>query len=110
MAKEYQQDVLEESSENQEPADTKVFADEVQEELSERDIFAGDEDFYKRLATRDRTQIPNTQSWQAESGPSLNQKVPIQNKYSILQKTLVISIIMILVVHSIEISFVNACH
>jgi tetratricopeptide (TPR) repeat protein len=103
MTEEYKQDILEDSSENQEPADAELFAGEVREELSERDIFAGDEDFYKRLADLDSTQIPNihipnTQSWQAQTEPGLPQKGPIRNRYTILQKALIVSIIVISVI------------
>ena len=95
MAKEYKQDILEESSENQGPADDELFTGEVREELSEHDIFAGDEDFYKRLAGQNSTQTQNTQSWQAQTGTGLTQKGTIQNRYTILQKALVVSIIVI---------------
>jgi len=39
MATEYQKDILEDSSENQGPADADLFVGEVQEELSEREIY-----------------------------------------------------------------------
>ena len=60
MATEYQQDILDESSDNQGPADAGLFAGEVHEELSDRETFAGDEDFYKLLASQGIAQTAAT--------------------------------------------------
>lgn len=99
MAKEDHQDIIEERSDSKEPADAGLFAGQVNEELSERDIFAGDEDFYKSLVGQSGTEAPDTQSSRTERGPALPQKTHIQNKfYSILQKILAVCITVIVVI------------
>lgn len=99
MAKEHQQNIIEERSDNQDPADSEIFAGPVNEELSERDIFTGDEDFYKSLTSQGSTQAADTQSGRAETAPPLPQKETIQNKfYSILHKILAVSITVIAVI------------
>ena len=96
MAKEYQQDILDESSDNQGPADAELFAGEVHEELSERDTFAGDEDFYKLLASQGTAQTAATPSQPTKTGPSEIPKVPIWHKYfSAFLKALAVSIVVI---------------
>jgi len=96
MAKEYQQDILDESSDNQGPADAELFAGEVHEELSERETFAGDEDFYKLLASQGTAQTAVTPSQPTETGPSEIPKVPIWHKYfSAFLKALAVSIVVI---------------
>jgi len=98
MAIEQDQEIIEEHSGNQEPADTELFTGPVNEELSDRDIFAGDEHFYKRLVSQGGTETPDTKSHRAETGLGLPQKT-IQNKfYSILQKILAVSITVIAVI------------
>jgi len=90
MATENQQIVVGEDG-SEVPSDSELFAGEVHEELSARDLFAGDEDFYKLLA--DSTQATATQQPPGVSQPSV---VPIQHKrFSTLQKVLVISIVAI---------------
>ena len=96
MAKEYQQDILEESSDNQGPADAGLFAGEVHEELSDRETFAGDEDFYELLASQGTAQTAVTPSKPAETGPGEIPKVPIWHKYfSAFLKALAVSIVVI---------------
>ena len=96
MAKEYQQDILEESSDNQGPADAGLFAGEVHEELSDRETFAGDEDFYKLLASQGTAQTAVTPSPNTETGPGEIPKAPIWHKYfSAFLKALAVSIVVI---------------
>ena len=91
MATEEQKDNLEENT-SEVPLDRELFAGEVHEELSEREAFAGDEDFYKRLA--DSAQDATAGQPDGASQPPL---VPIRYKYyfSNLQKVLVVSIVAI---------------
>jgi TolA-binding protein len=99
MATEQHQDIIEERSDNKEPADAGLFTGQVNEELSERDIFAGDEDFYKSLVSRSDTEAHHTKSSRTKRGPALPQKADIQNRfYSILQKTLAVCITVIVVI------------
>jgi len=91
MATEEQKDIPEENT-SEVPSDSELFAGEVHEELSEREAFAGDEDFYKRLA--DSTQDAEAGQPAGASQPPL---VPIRHKYyfSNLQKVLVAGIVAI---------------
>ncbi|MHC4310036.1 MAG: hypothetical protein ACYSSN_08845, partial [Planctomycetota bacterium] len=99
MATEQKQDILEESSDNQGPADSELFAGEVHEELSDRETFAGDEDFYELLASQGTVQTVVTPSPNAETGPGEIPKLPIWHKYfSAFLKTLVVSIVVIAVI------------
>jgi len=99
MATEYQKDILEDSSENQGPADADLFVGEVQEELSEREIFAGDEDFYKLLADQGTPQTAATPSQPAETGSGEPTRQPIWHQYfSAFLKALVVSIVVIAVI------------
>jgi len=99
MATEYQQDILEESSDNQGPADDELFAGEVHEELSERETFAGDEDFYKLLAGQGTIQTTAAPSQQADTGTGESTKQPIWHRYfSALLKALAVSIVVIAVI------------
>ncbi len=98
MATEYQQDILEESSDNPGPADAELFAGQVHEKLSERETFAGDEDFYKLLARQGQAQTAATQSQHAETDQSAEggPEVSIWHKYfSTFQKVLAVSIVAI---------------
>jgi len=91
MAAEKQKDNLEENT-SEVPSDHELFAGEVHEELSEREAFAGDENFYKRLA--DSTQDAEAGQPAGASQPPL---VPIRYKYyfSNFQKVLVAGIVVI---------------
>jgi len=91
MATEKQKDNLEENT-SEVPSDHELFAGEVHEELSEREAFAGDEDFYKRLA--DSTQDAEAGQPAGASQPPLGL---IRHKYyfSNLQKVLVAGIVAI---------------
>jgi tetratricopeptide (TPR) repeat protein len=90
MAKENQQNILEENN-FEVPSDNELFAGEVHEQLSEREVFAGDEDFYKRLA--DSIQTTTTRQ---PSGTSDFHLTSIKFKrFSTLQKTLAASIVVV---------------
>ncbi len=99
MATEYKKDILEESTDNQGPADADLFAGEVREEFSEREIFAGDEDFYKLLASQDTAQTATTASKQADADMGESKKKPIRkNCVSVFLKVLFVGIILIAVI------------
>ncbi|KPJ66612.1 MAG: hypothetical protein AMJ43_07495 [Coxiella sp. DG_40] len=90
MAKDNQQNILEENN-FEVPSDNELFAGVVHEQLSEREVFAGDEDFYKRLA--DSTQTATTRQ---PSGTSDFHLTSIKFKrFSTLQKTLAASIVVV---------------
>jgi tetratricopeptide (TPR) repeat protein len=91
MATEEQKEILEENT-SEVPSDSELFAGEVHEELSEREVFAGDEDFYKRLADSSQAAAPRQ-----PAGASQPPSTPIRFKYyfSNLQKVLVVSIVVI---------------
>ena len=96
MATENQQDILEESSDNQGPADDELFAGEVHEELSEHEIFAGDEDFHKVLASQGTTQTTAAPSQQPDTGTGGSTKQPIRHQYfPAFLRALVVSIVVI---------------
>jgi tetratricopeptide (TPR) repeat protein len=99
MATEYQQDILEEGSDNQGPADAELFAGEVHEELSEHEIFAGDEEFYKVLAGEGTDQTTATASKQADIGMGESKKQPIWNNcVSAFLKALFVGIVVVAVI------------
>lgn len=99
MATEDQQDILEDSSDNQGPADAELFAGQVHEDLSEHEIFAGDEDFYKVLASQGTIKTTATPSQQADTGTGESTKQPIWHRYfPAFLKTLVVSIVVIAVI------------
>ena len=99
MATEDQQDILEDSSDNKGPADADLFAGQGHEELSEHEIFAGDEDFYKVLASQGTAQTTATPTKQADTGPEKSPKQPIWHKYtSAFLRALVVSIVVIAVI------------
>ena len=91
MATENRQITLEENTSELPSDHNKLFADQAHNQLSEREVFAGDEDFYKLLA--DSTQ---TSAAQQPTGPSQPLPLPIRHKrFSTIQKVLVISIVVI---------------
>jgi tetratricopeptide (TPR) repeat protein len=99
MATEDQQDILETSSDNQGPADAELFAAQVQEELSEHEIFAGDEDYHKLLASQGTIKATATPSQQANTGTGESTKQPIRHRYvSAFLRALVVSIVVIAVI------------
>jgi tetratricopeptide (TPR) repeat protein len=99
MATEYQQDILEDSSDNQGPADAELFAGEVHEDLSEHEIFAGDEDFYKVLARQGNTKTTAAPSQQPDTGTGESKEQPIWHRYfSAFLKGFVVSIVVIAVI------------
>lgn len=96
MATEYQQDIFEECPDNQGSADAELFAGEIHEELSEHELFAGDEDFYKVLASQGTIQTTATPSQQADTGTGESTKQPIRYRYfPAFLKALVVSIVVI---------------
>ncbi len=90
MAKEEQKNVLQQST-SEVPSDSELFAGEVRRELSERDVFVGDEDFYKLL--EDSTQAATVQQTADAS------QIPLQSiqhkRFSTLQKVLISAIIIV---------------
>ncbi|MHC4570543.1 MAG: tetratricopeptide repeat protein [Planctomycetota bacterium] len=97
MAKENQQTIPEHSREAgaqdstaEVPPDHELFAGDVHEELSEREVFAGDEDFYKRLSEPTQAAVI-TQSADESQSP-LASFVP--KRFSTVQKILAASIVV----------------
>ena len=90
MAAEEQKNVLQQDTSDV-PLDSELFTDEVRRELSERDVFVGDEDFYKLLA--DSTQAAAVQQ------PAGASQIPLQSiqhkRFSALQKVLIAAIIVV---------------
>ena len=90
MAAEEQNNVLQQNT-SEVPSDSELFTGEVRRELSERDVFVGDEDFYKLL--EDFSQAAEVQQ---PAGASQIPLRPIQHKrFSGLQKVLIAAIIVI---------------
>jgi tetratricopeptide (TPR) repeat protein len=88
------QQTIPEQSPPEVPPDHELFAGEVHEELSEREVFVGNEDFYKLLA--DSAQAAATQPRQAGTGISLSALFPPRNKhFSTAQKVLAAGIVAI---------------
>ncbi len=97
MATEEQKDVLEEST-SELLSDDELFAGEVHTELSEREVFAGDEDFYKLLteSTQSNISSPVAEPVSTHSGKrrfSIESILPW--RLSLLQKVLVVCIVTI---------------
>jgi tetratricopeptide (TPR) repeat protein len=90
MAKKEQQNVLQKNS-SEVPSDPELFTGEVRKELSEREMFVGDEDFYTLLA--DSASDATVQQPAHKGQPA--QKVIPYKRFSILQKVLVAGIIAI---------------
>jgi len=101
MAIENRQDILEENAGNSGPSDSELFVDEVHEGLLEREVFAGDEEFYRRLAGQGWRQTDATQPPPAKidlSKPGEPPQVPIRRKrFSRLQKLLAAGIAVVTV-------------
>jgi tetratricopeptide (TPR) repeat protein len=95
MAKEEQKDVLEESA-SELLTDQELFAGEVHMELSERDVFAGDEDFYKLLTDSTKPKINQsvTDSKSTIGKHSSSTKSIWPRNLSFLQKVLVVCIFL----------------
>jgi tetratricopeptide (TPR) repeat protein len=73
------------------PSDSDLFATEVHRNLSEREVFVGDEDFYRLLANSTPTTTVRRSAHAKRSLPG-----PIRHKrFSILQKAFVLGIITI---------------
>ncbi len=97
MATEEQKNVLQQDT-SEVPSDSELFTGEVRRELSERDVFVGDEDFYKLLA--DSTPADAVQSVTSQAGARTraqrSTRGSIRHKpFSTLQKLLVTGIIAI---------------
>ncbi|MHC4487665.1 MAG: tetratricopeptide repeat protein [Planctomycetota bacterium] len=83
------------------PLDHELFAGKVHEELSEREAFAGNEDFYKFLADSAQAAVAEQPAGANQSPPEPEPKPkpepePVQHKpqrFSTLQKVLTVSII-----------------
>ncbi len=90
MATEEQKNILQENT-SEVPSDSELFAGEVCKELSEREVFVGDEDFYKLLADSAHTS--------AVQQPTHERQFPLEpisrRRFSILQNMLVAGIIII---------------
>ncbi|HIJ52542.1 MAG TPA: tetratricopeptide repeat protein [Planctomycetes bacterium] len=104
MAIENRQDILEENAGNSGPSDSELFADEVHEGLLEREVFAGDEEFYRRLAGQGWPQTDATQTQPPPPEIDLSEiselseppQVPIRRKrFSRLQKLLAAGIAVV---------------
>jgi len=90
MATEEQKNVLQQNASGV-PSDSELFTGEVHKELSEREVFVGDEDFYSLLA--DSTPAAAAQQ---PAGATQTPLRPIQHKrFSSLQKVLITAIIVI---------------
>ncbi len=96
MAAQNQQNILEENT-SEVPSDHELFAGEVLEELSEREIFVGDEQFYKSFA--EPTQAPaDSQPTDTSQPAGTSQPVaapPRHPRFSTAQKVLAASIAVI---------------
>jgi len=97
MAKEEQKNVLKENT-SEVPSDSELFTGEVRRELSERDVFVGDEDFYRLL--EESTPTAAVQSVTSPTGARTHARRStrgaIRNKrFSTLQKVLVAGIVAI---------------
>jgi len=96
MAIEEQKDVLQDSTENRVLMDDELFAGQVQEELSDSEIFAGDEDFQLFLAGQAREQTAARRTRRADSVQGrLPEVLTAHRNFSALQKILAVSIIII---------------
>ena len=90
MVTENQKTILEENT-SEVPSDHELFAGEVHKELSERQVFVGDEEFFKSL--KDALQPAVTEK---PTGASQITTVPIEpRRFSTIQKVLVASIVLI---------------
>ena len=96
MATEDQKDILQDSAENQGPVDAELFAGQVHEELSDSEIFAGDEDFQLFLASQARAQTAARRTRRADPAPGQLPDIQTHHRnFSTLQKVLAVSIIII---------------
>jgi len=96
MATENQKDILQDSAESQVPVDAELFAGQVYEELSDSEIFTGDEDFQLFLASQARVQTAARRTRRANPAPGQLPDVQTHHRnFSTLQKVLAVSIIII---------------
>jgi tetratricopeptide (TPR) repeat protein len=76
------------------PADSELFVGEVREQLTEKDVFVGDETFYKNLAGSSQPAIPQAEF--AQTGTSQPQPSPAAlRQFSTSQKALAAGIVVI---------------
>ena len=97
MATEEQKNVLKENT-SEVPSDSELFTGEVRRELSERDVFVGDEDFYRLLEESTPTAAVQsvTSPTDARTRARRSTRGAIRHKrFSTLQKVLVAGIITI---------------
>jgi tetratricopeptide (TPR) repeat protein len=97
MATEEQKNVLQQNA-SEVPSDSELFTGEIRRELSEREMFVGDKDFYRLLAdsTPAAAVQPVTSQAGARTSARRSPREPIRNKrFSTLQKVLVAGIIAI---------------
>jgi len=97
MATEEQKNVLKENT-SEVPSDSELFIGEVRRELSERDVFVGDEDFYRLLEESTPTAAVQsvTSPTDARTHARRSTRGAIRNKrFSTLQKVLVAGIITV---------------
>jgi len=103
MATEEQKKVL---SNSEVPSDSELFKGEVRKELSERDAFVGDEDFYRLLAESASDSVFRSSS-AAENGAAVQKPARARcstltsirrKRFSTAQKVLVVSIIAIVAI------------
>jgi len=75
-------------------SENELFAGEVHDELSEQEVFVGDQDFYKLLADSGRAAVIPSQV--AKPGTNQARTQPVWHKhFSIIQKVLVVGIVVI---------------
>lgn len=96
MATEDQKDVFQDGDESQGPMDAELFAGQIHEELSDSEIFTGDEDFQLFLASQVRAQTAAKRTRRADPAPGQLPEVQTHHRnFSTLQKVLAVSIIII---------------
>jgi tetratricopeptide (TPR) repeat protein len=76
------------------PPDSELFVGEVHEELSEREVFAGSEDFYKSLVGSDQPATTPSKPVQTDTPRPIAEPVR-QKSFSGLQKALALTIIAV---------------
>ncbi|MHC4171511.1 MAG: tetratricopeptide repeat protein [Planctomycetota bacterium] len=90
---EHSREVGAEENTSEVPLDHELFAGEVHEELSEREAFTGNEDFYKFLADSTQAAADHQPASAGQSPPEPVRRRP--QRFSTLQKVLAASIIVI---------------
>jgi len=83
-----------ESGTSELPADSELFAGEIHEELSDREVFSGDEDFYKSLAVSAQPTSTPPRPVRADA-PRPTAPPVWRKRFSGLQKALALTIILV---------------